>query len=161
MKSINSAWAGLQKASQRLLLCLALGLPAYGATFTLTNINNTVPPNLVTNTDGSITITAGGGDTYNAEDSFTYFYESRTGDFDVQVQLLDVDADDPTGSQQSAKASLHVRADLSPGSPDVQVNGTPTAGANYIETIFRPQSDGGTDDPPQNASEYVHYGDGP
>lgn len=151
----------LKRLTKLLLLGLALAAPLRTTAFTLTNINNTVPSTVVTNADGSITITGGGGDTYNNADSFTYFYETRTGDFDVQVQLISVDADDPTGAQQSAKASLHVRANLTEGSPDIQVSGAPPAGANYVETIFRPTQDGGTDDPPPNASEFQKYGDGP
>ncbi|HRI15947.1 MAG TPA: hypothetical protein PLX89_23355 [Verrucomicrobiota bacterium] len=161
MKSLCTSGYRAAFLTKLLLLGLMLAVPTRAATLTLTNINNTVPSTLVTNPDGSITITGGGGDTYDNADSFTYYYETRTGDFDVQVQLISVDADDPTGAQQSAKASLHVRANLTPGSPDIQVSGTPTAGANYVETIFRPVQDGGTDDPPQNASEFVHYGDGP
>ncbi len=161
MKLSNTSGYCTGWLAKLLLLGLTLTVPSWAASLTLTNINNSIPPTLVTNADGSITITAGGGDTYDNEDSFTYYYETRTGDFDVQVQLMDVDADDPTGAQQSAKASLHVRANLSAGSPDIQVSGTPTSGANYVETIFRPTQDGPTDDPPQNASEFVRYGDGP
>ena len=40
---------------------------------TVLNINNPITPIVVTNGDGSISITAGGGDTYGAPDSFTYY----------------------------------------------------------------------------------------
>src|SRR5215472_18180671 len=72
---------------------------------TLTNINNPITPIVVTNGDGSVTITAGGGDTYTAPDSFTYAYQQVTGDFDVQVQVLNVDATD-VFAQDTPKGSL-------------------------------------------------------
>src|SRR5215472_4676060 len=55
---------------------------------TLTNINNPIPPLVVTNNDSSISITAGGGDTYGAPDSFTYAYQQVTGDFDIRVRVM-------------------------------------------------------------------------
>lgn len=113
------------------------------------------------NADGSFTVTAGGGDTWGNTDSFTYLYEERTGDFDIRVQVLDVLADDPSDSQQgSAKGSLHVRTSLDPDSADVMINGTPVAGANYVETIYRPAKGRGTDDPPANPA-FTHLDDGP
>jgi hypothetical protein len=62
---------------------------------TVTNINDPIPPIVVTNGDGSISITAGGGDTYSAPDSFTYSYQQVTGDFDIRVQIVNVTATDP------------------------------------------------------------------
>jgi len=59
-----------------------------------------------------------------------------------------VDADDAPASQKNAKGALHIRANLTPGSPNIQLNASPVAGANYVETIFRPVQDAGTDDPP-------------
>ncbi len=146
-----------------------LGLYALGSTntppttnaptaFTFLNLNNPVTGSVSTNTDGSLTVTAGGGDTYDRADSFSYLYEPRMGDFDVQVRVLGVDADDATGAQRSAKASLHVRANLTPGSPNIQVSATPMTGANYVETISRPVQDGNTDDPPSGSPR---FGDGP
>lgn len=124
-----------------------LTIAPLGEKFTLLDINNPIPSRLVTNDDGSFTITAGGGDTWDNADSFSYLYQERTGDFDVRVQILKVDVDDPS-QQDSAKGSLHIRANLTKGSPNVQLNATPMDGANYVETIFRPVQDGGTDDPP-------------
>jgi hypothetical protein len=82
---------------------------------TLTNINNPITPAVATNSDGSISITAGGGDTYSAPDSFTYAYQQATGDFDIRVQIANVTATDPLG-QDSPKGSLMVRASLDPNS---------------------------------------------
>lgn len=57
---------------------LAAGLAAMSAQaqqikwgLTLVNINNPITPILATNANGSLSITAGGGDTYSAPDSFT------------------------------------------------------------------------------------------
>src|ERR1700760_3780975 len=57
---------------------------------TLTNINNATPTTVVTNGDGSISITTGGGDTYGKPDSFTYAYQQVTGDFDIRVQIVNI-----------------------------------------------------------------------
>src|SRR5450432_1356880 len=79
---------------------------------TLANINNPIAPIVVTNGDGSVSITAGGGDTYDnpvgsSPYSFTYAYQQVTGDFDICVQVVNVTATDPQG-QDSPKGSLMV-----------------------------------------------------
>lgn len=141
-----------------LLLCAA-GHALAQAGLTLTDIANPVAGTVVTNPDQSFTITAGGGDTYGTADSFTYMYEQRTGDFDVKVQVpKDVETDDPADQQKSAKASLHLRSNLTPGSPDIQINATPSGGSNYIETIVRYTQGGETGDPPQNVANFRTYG---
>jgi len=122
--------------------------------FTFLDINNPISSNVSTNKDGSLTVVAGGGDTWDNADSFNYLHESRTGDFDVQVQVLGVTADAAGSTQKNAKASLQVRANTTPGSPNVQINVSPMEGANYIETIFRPKQDGTTDDPPSGSPKY-------
>ena len=109
-----------------LLACALSPSVARAQNLTKIDINNSIP-GIVTQNGGDISITAGGGDTYNTEDSFTYLYEQRTGDFDIKVQVTNVDADDPGGVQQSAKAALHVRASLDKSSADIQVNATPDA----------------------------------
>src|SRR4051812_16478406 len=76
---------------------------------TVTNINNPTTTAVVTNGDGSISITTGGGDTYDNPDSFTYAYQQVTGDFDIRVRIINVTATDPAG-QDSPKGSLMVRA---------------------------------------------------
>src|SRR5690606_18796236 len=67
------------------------------------DLNNPVE-STVTTSGATTIVEAGGGDTYGTEDSFTYLYEQRTGNFDIRVRVMDVDADDPGGAQQSAKA---------------------------------------------------------
>jgi hypothetical protein len=141
---------------------LAIGgglLQGRAQSLTKIDLNNPVESTVVTNPDGSITVTAGGNDTWGNTDSFTYLYEQKTGDFDVRVQILDLQVDDPA-QQDSAKASLHMRSSLAADAADVMINGTPEAGANYIETIFRPSAGAGTDDPPVNGFE-KRYGEGP
>ncbi|HWW00990.1 MAG TPA: hypothetical protein VNZ64_14935 [Candidatus Acidoferrum sp.] len=123
---------------------------------TLVNINNPIPPIVVTNGDGSISITAGGGDTYGAPDSFTYAYQQVTGDFDIRVRVMDVTATDPAG-QDSPKGSLMVRATLDPGSFDYQISALPLApsGRNgQIESIGRLDAAIDTDDLPGKALNY-------
>src|ERR1019366_5458730 len=78
---------------------------------TLTNINNPITPIVVTNGDGSVSITAGGGDTYDNPDSFTYAYQQVTGDFDIRVRIINCTATD-AATQNSPKASLMVRESL-------------------------------------------------
>jgi hypothetical protein len=127
--------------------CQAAALPA---SLTLVDINNPIEGSVVDNGDGSWTVTAGGGDTWDNADSFTYLYEQRSGDFDVRVQVLNLEVDD-INQQDSAKASLHIRASLDAGSPDVMLNVTPDPGPNhYVETIYRKRTGEGTDDPPVN-----------
>src|SRR5690348_8680433 len=104
---------------------------------TLANINNPITPSVVTNGDGSISITAGGGDTYGAPDSFTYAYQVVTGDFDVSVQVVNVTATD-VFAQDTPKGSLMMRSSLDPSAYDVQINATPPTPSNrngQIESI--------------------------
>jgi hypothetical protein len=122
----------------------------------LMNINNPIPPIVVTNGDGSISITAGGGDTYGAPDSFTYAYQQVTGDFDIAVQIVNVTATDPL-LQDSPKGSLMVRATLDPSSFDYQINALPLApsGRNgQIESIGRLDMAIDTDDLPGKGQIY-------
>lgn len=124
-----------------------LGALAARAELTLVDINNPVTGTKTTNADGSFTVVAGGGDTWDNVDSFTYLQEERTGDFDVQVQVVDFLVDDPS-QQDSAKACLMVRAGLTPGAANIQISALPADSKNAIETIYRPKADGGTDDMP-------------
>lgn len=130
-------------------LCLAwaAALTPAIASLTLVDINNPVAGKVAQNADGSFTVTAGGGDTWDASDSFTYYYEERTGDFDVKVQVINVEIGDPA-QQDSAKASLMARVSLDPGSANVQVNALPLDPKNAIETIYRPKANAATDDMP-------------
>jgi hypothetical protein len=123
---------------------------------TLTNINDPITPDVATNSDGSLTITAGGGDTYGNPDSLTYAYQQVTGDFDIRVQVLNVVATDPKG-QDSPKGSLMVRASMDPDSYDFQINACPLApsGRNgQIETIGRIVLANDTDDLPGRGLNY-------
>ena len=135
---------------------------------TLTNIHNPTPTTVVTNTDGSISITTGGGDTYGNPDSFAYAYQQVTGDFDIRVRIINVFATDPKG-QDSPKASLMVRASLDPDSYDFMINAlplTPSGRNGQIESIGRMNTNTDTDDLPGrnlnyggNASQGYYGGD--
>jgi hypothetical protein len=123
---------------------------------TLANVNNPITPIVITNGDGSISITAGGGDTYGTPDSFTYAYEQKTGDFDVCVQVLNVTATDVVG-QDTPKGSLMMRSSLDPGAYDVQINATPPSPSNrngQIESIGRMVLANDTDDLPGRLQQY-------
>jgi len=123
---------------------------------TVTNINNPITPTIATNTDGSVAITAGGGDTYGAPDSFTYAYQTVTGDFDIRVQVVSVNATDPLG-QDSPKGSLMVRSSLDAGAYDFQVSALPLAPSGrdgQIETIGRIDLSHDTDDVPGRGLNY-------
>jgi hypothetical protein len=123
---------------------------------TLANINNPIATTVVTNGDGSISITTGGGDTYGSPDSLAYAYEQKTGDFDVCVQVLNVTATDVFG-QDTPKGSLMLRASLSPTDYDVQINATPPSPSNrngQIESIGRMVLANDTDDLPGRLQMY-------
>jgi hypothetical protein len=157
MKQIRTPMRDL--ASACCLTALALAGQVWAqAGLTKIDINNPVVGIVTLNPDSSTTVTAGGGDTYGPSDSFTYLYGQRSGDFDVKVRVIDVNADDPGTQQRSAKASLQVRANLTSGSPNIQVSGTPAAGENYVETIARPAQGGETNDPPLSAPNFRYFG---
>ena len=123
---------------------------------TVFNINNPITPIVATNSDGSISITAGGGDTYDNPDSFTYAYQQVTGDFDIRVQVINVVPTDPVDGD-SSKGALMVRASLDSVAADFQMNATPLLPASRngeIESIARMSSTGGTDDIPGRMQKY-------
>jgi hypothetical protein len=122
----------------------------------ITNINNPNTTDVITNSDGSISITAAGGDTYGSPDSFTYAYQQVTGDFDIRVQVLNVAATDPKG-QDSPKGSLMVRASLAQTDYDFQINALPplpSGRKGQIETIGRVVLANDTDDLPGRGLNY-------
>src|SRR5215213_3892404 len=129
--------------SALLLACLAAPAAQIQWGLTLTNINNPITPIVVTNGDGSISITAGGGDTYDNPDSFTYAYQQVTGDFDFRVRVMNVVA-----TEESAKGALMARANLTAGSANIQINALPVGFGRdgELESIGRLKQDAGTDD---------------
>jgi len=154
---------GDMQTQQRTLSLALAGMAGLGALqqgraeLTLIDINNPVAGIRANNPDGSFTITAGGNDTWDSQDSFTYAYEPRTGDFDVMVQVVNLEIQDP-GAQDSAKASLMARANTTPGAPNIQVSALPVPSKNAIETIYRPKADQGTDDMPDRPSSNTSAG---
>jgi hypothetical protein len=151
-----------------LTLLAALSIPASLAAqgtaiqwgLTLTNINNPITPIVVTNGDGSISITAGGGDTYGAPDSFTYAYQQVTGDFDIRVRVMNVTATDPA-NQGSPKGSLMVRSTLAANSYDFMINALPLSPSSrngQIESIGRINLAIDTDDLPGRGYNYAYSG---
>jgi hypothetical protein len=126
---------------------------------TLTNIHNPTPTTVVTNGDGSISITTGGGDTYGHPDSFAYAYQQVTGDFDIRVQIIYCTCSNPN-EQGSPKASLLVRESLDPDSFDFMINALPTNTdrMGQIESIGRLDTNTDTDDLPGRNLNYGAYG---
>ena len=117
---------------------------------TLTNIDNPVVPLVSTNSDGSLSITAGGGDDYGASDTFTYAYQQLTGDFDIRVRVMDLTATDAK-AQDSPKGSLMVRSGLEADAFDFMIDAlprSPSAVDGRIESIGRLDKNIGTDDLP-------------
>ena len=145
-------------------LSIPASLAAQGTTIqwglTLTNFNDPITPIVATNGDGSLSITAGGGDTYSAPDSFTYAYQQVTGDFDIRVQVLNVTATDPAG-QGSPKGSLMVRSTLTTNSYDFMINALPLSPSSrngQIESIGRINLAIDTDDLPGRGYNYSFSG---
>lgn len=122
---------------------------------TLANIHNPTPTTVVTNSDGSISITTGGGDTYGNPDSFAYAYQQVTGDFDIRVRIINCTCTNPN-EQGSPKASLMVRASLDPDSYDFMINALPltTSRNGQIESIGRMNLATDTDDLPGRNQNY-------
>jgi hypothetical protein len=143
-----------------LTLCTLAVASAHAQTIqwglTLTNIHNPTTTTVVTNTDGSISITTGGGDTYGHPDSFAYAYQQVTGDFDIRVQIINCVTANLNSQQDSAKASLMVRASLDPDSYDFMINALPTTTDRngQIESIGRMNLNTDTDDLPGRNLNY-------
>jgi len=127
---------------------------------TMTNINNPTPTTVVTNGDGSISITTGGGDTYGNPDSFAFAYQQITGDFDIRVRIISCLTSNLNGESDSAKASLMVRESLDPDSYDFMINALPTNTdrAGQIESIGRLNLVTDTDDIAGRNLMYGGYG---
>ena len=158
-------------AAIALCACAALTVRAQTIQWglTLTNINNPIPPIVITNTAGntngpggtqapvgSLTIIAGGGDAYNNPDSFTYAYQQITGDFDMRVRIINNDPTDPQ-VQDSPRGELMVRTTLDPIAYDYQIDGEPPAPSGrdgQICSIARIILNAGTDDIPGRGAVY-------
>ncbi|HEV7927386.1 MAG TPA: hypothetical protein VGR14_18690, partial [Verrucomicrobiae bacterium] len=100
IRSRNSRTRQLRLWAETLVVSVVALAAAHAQTniqwgLTLTNIHNPTPTIVVTNSDGSISVTTGGGDTYGNPDSFAYAYQQVTGDFDIRVQIVNVVATDP------------------------------------------------------------------
>jgi len=158
----NSTWRYCSRlapiAGFILLLATAQAQTPIQWGLTLTTINNPIPPTVVTNGDGSLSITGGGGDAYDNPDSITYAYQQVTGDFDIRVRVMNVLLSDPQATQpSSARGALMVRASLDPVAADFQINATPLAPAGRngeIEGIGRMLPPNGTDDIPGRMQQY-------
>ncbi len=153
----------IRKSAARALLAALftlMGTHAHAQTvqFYKADINNPVESSVAVNPDGSFEVVAGGNDTWDNSDSFTFLHQKVTGDFDVRVRVVSLEVDS-TAEQDYAKASIMARANDSAGSPNVQVNALPPTGANIFEAIYRPAQDGGTDDLPDRPTP--NYGDTP
>jgi hypothetical protein len=162
--SIDLSWDSANSGNGVAAVFALSGQPAFAATIgqttlfalTLANINNPINPSIITNSDGSMTITAGGADTYGSPDSFTYAYQQVTGDFDIRVRVLNVAATDPRG-QDSPKACLMARANLSSTANDFQISALPPAPSGrdgQIECIGRIVLANDTDDVPGRGLNY-------
>ena len=105
----------------------ALGMPVLGTA--------TVAAGGGLNGSDLITINGAGGDIWNNQDRCNFMYQPINGNFTMKVRVV---------SQQNtggwAKAGLMVRANLSPGSPDVYNVTTP---GNSISLQWRDGRDGG------------------
>jgi hypothetical protein len=151
------AWAAVLLLSSLTLATARAQIIQWG--LTLTNIHNPTTTTVVTNGDGSISITTGGGDTYGHPDSFAYAYQQVTGDFDIRVQILGCTCVNGDGQQDSAKASLMVRESLDPDSFDFMINALPTNTdrMGQIESIGRMDTNTDTDDLPGRNLNYGSY----
>jgi hypothetical protein len=164
MNILRNRWARqLRLWAGSLTLCgLALATAHAQTTIqwglTLTNINNPTPTTVVTNADGSISITTGGGDTYGNPDSFAYAYQQVTGDFDIRVQIINCTCLN-TNEEVSPKASLMVRGSLDPDSYDFMINALPlaTSREGQIESIGRLNKGTDTDDIPGRNYQFGGY----
>ncbi|MCI0748061.1 MAG: lamin tail domain-containing protein, partial [Verrucomicrobia subdivision 3 bacterium] len=88
------------------MLVCATGASSVGAAepSTLVNIGNPLPAGTVTAVATGFDLTAGGADIGGTRDSFAFYYETVSGDFDVRVRVETV-----TLSDAFAKAGLVVR----------------------------------------------------
>lgn len=72
-----------------------------------------------------VTIEGGGEDIWNREDAFHFYYEERTGDFDVRVRNTGLERTDA-----NAKTGLMVRESLDPDAKNVMLRRTPSGAAS-------------------------------
>jgi regulation of enolase protein 1 (concanavalin A-like superfamily) len=108
-------------------------------TFTSVDIGAPTPAGSTTTiTDGSdYNVTAGGANIWGTSDQFHFDYEQITGDFDVKVQVLSMNASDP-----KAKAGLMARSSLNANAANAFMRLNPVT-ANGPRLSYR-GTDGGT-----------------
>ena len=88
---------------------------------------------------GSYDVVAGGNDIFFNNDQFQFSYQVVTGDFDAEVAVTRLDL-----AGYYAKAGLMARADLSSGSPNVDLLVTPLTGADTYQFHYRAAENGST-----------------
>lgn len=92
------------------------------------NVGGSMPPGAFAAVAGGYDLSAGGADIGGKADQFGFAYQSRSGDFDVQVRLDAIDAADLW-----SKAGLVARESLEPGSAFVGALATPgNVGAFFL-----------------------------
>ncbi|HAM72380.1 MAG TPA: hypothetical protein DCM86_12120, partial [Verrucomicrobiales bacterium] len=108
-------------------------LPGSQATFVATEfapaaIGSPSPAGGATPVAGGLDATGGGSDIGGTGDSFQFFYQQRTGDFDVAVRVASLSVADAW-----TKAGLMARETLTAGSRFAAVLATPTLGGTFFE----------------------------
>jgi hypothetical protein len=88
---------------------------------------------------GAVTVYAGDGDIAGGGDVFNFLYAPRTGDFDVAVQVSELQI-----GAKLPKAGLMVRKSLDAGSPELSALATPANTLGYWLTLYRALTNGPT-----------------
>ncbi|MCL5098699.1 MAG: Ig-like domain-containing protein [Candidatus Omnitrophica bacterium] len=89
---------------------------------------------------GDFEVEAGGLDMYGNADNFHFTYREQMGDFDVKVQVFDIQSDNTY-----ARSGLMVRESLAGGSRNLACAATAPVGGVYMATV-RADTDGATVD---------------
>ncbi len=100
----------------------------FNAGFTMLDINDglLMPSQLMSVSSNGFTVNAVGTDIFGNADSFNFFYESATNDFDVRLQIVNIQG----GGSAWRRGGLMVRQDTSQGSPNIFVGTYPANGNN-------------------------------
>jgi regulation of enolase protein 1 (concanavalin A-like superfamily) len=87
------------------------------------DVGDIATPSTVLPISGSdFDVIAGGSDIWASADGFNFVYTQKTGDFDVKVQIIKEQQEDPNAAISTvARASLMMRESLDPGSRNIDI----------------------------------------
>jgi len=131
-KSLADATQMLEGApSAQVLATPQVPVQVAAGSLTSIDIGTTTPGTTALDNNGVLTITASGGDIWNAADSFRLVGGEMTGDYSIQAKLLAKPAQGPKNTSTWVKAGVMIRESLDPAAREAWMVSTSGNGVQF------------------------------